>query len=180
MTGELASLARAVASDVGRSHAENALAEHFLPIVRLYGRRHLRTDAAAEDLAQDTLGAVLVALRAGMVTNLDDVGGFVHGVARNKVREARRVKEVTRRVDVDPPEGSVTHEPVLVGLRMHLFFCLAQLTESARQVLMRTYFYDEDSNEVGAALSLAAGNVRVIRHRALEALRRCLEPGDER
>ncbi len=179
MTEGLASLARAVADDVDRSRAEAALAEHFLPIVRLYGRRHLGA-VAAEDLAQETVSAVIVALRARKVTNLEDVGGFVHGVARNKVREAKRAKDLARRVDGEPPEEAGPHEPVLVGFRMHLFFCLAQLTESARQVLMRTYFYDEDAGEVGAALRLGAGNVRVIRHRALEALRRCLQPGEER
>jgi RNA polymerase sigma-70 factor (ECF subfamily) len=38
-----------------------------------------------------------------------------------------------------------------------------------------TYYDDRAADEVGAALGLSPGNVRVIRHRGIERLRLCVE-----
>jgi RNA polymerase sigma-70 factor (ECF subfamily) len=39
-------------------------------------------------------------------------------------------------------------------------------------------FYDEQPSEaVGMQLGLSAGNVRVIRHRGIDKLRRCVDAG---
>ena len=50
-------LARRIAGGLpGSTDAEEAeLYRRFAPRVRLYGRRHLQNDAAADDLAQDVL-----------------------------------------------------------------------------------------------------------------------------
>lgn len=173
MSEELVALVHRVAT-ADDSHAEQMLCAHFAPIVRLYARRHLGDAADADDVAQETLAIVLEQLRAGNLRDPNKVGQFVFGIARNKVRENRRAVLRRRRLDADhAPSASV--EPVLVGFRMHLFFCLAQLTERARLVLERTYFAGEQSSEVADALALSIANVRVTRHRALGALRRCLE-----
>lgn len=167
-----------IASDIARGEgaAERALAEHFGPILRLYGRRHLRDAVRAEDLAQDTLAAVIVALRAGRLDHDEKLGAFVFGVAKNKVKEALRARErEARRAPVTPPEEIA--EPVLVGFRMHLFGCLSQLTERAREVLARTYFAEDTAPEIAEAMAMTANHVRVIRHRALAEVRRCLEGG---
>jgi RNA polymerase sigma-70 factor (ECF subfamily) len=53
--------------------------------------------------------------------------------------------------------------------------CLQQLPERERSVLVMTFYDDRPADEVGAALGLTPGNVRVIRHRGIERLRRCVE-----
>lgn len=159
-----------------RPAAERALAEHFGPILRLYGRRHLRDAVRAEDLAQDTLAAVIVALRAGRLDQEDKLGAFVFGVAKNKVKEAHRARErEARPAPMERDEDVV--EPVLVGFRMHLFGCLSQLTERAREILARTYFAEDTAPEIAEAMAITDNHVRVIRHRALAEIRRCLEGG---
>jgi RNA polymerase sigma-70 factor (ECF subfamily) len=40
-----------------------------------------------------------------------------------------------------------------------------------------TFFDDQPSDVVGQQMGLSAGNVRVIRHRGIDKLRRCVEPG---
>ena len=52
--------------------------------------------------------------------------------------------------------------------------CLETLPERERSVLVMTFHEDKDAGEVGGQLGLTAGNVRVIRHRALERLRDCV------
>ena len=173
MSVDLGALARDLASQDRRAAAEAALCAHFLPILRLYGRRHLRDAGAAEDLAQETLAAVLVGLRDGRLAHDERLGGFVLGVARNKAHEARRARARSQRVPPAAPEE--TAEPATLGFRMHLLLCLGQLTERARAVLERTYVADEDAAEIGAALGITANHARVLRHRALAEVRRCLE-----
>lgn len=172
------------AADTPAAHdpaTERAFCDEFGPALRLYGRRHLADAAAAEDLAQETLAVVLTALREGRVDGSRELGRYVFGVARNKVRELRRAERRRGRIEhavLGTTPGAAEHEPILVGFRMHLFGCLSQLTERTRQVLERTYFAEEAPEEIAAALAVSIGNVRVIRHRALGALRRCLEGGE--
>src|SRR5436853_19394 len=47
----------------------------------------------------------------------------------------------------------------------------------AQQVLLLTFYAEKTTTEVGQALGLAEGHVRVIRHRALEQLRHCFAAG---
>jgi RNA polymerase sigma-70 factor (ECF subfamily) len=55
--------------------------------------------------------------------------------------------------------------------------CLQGLAERERTVVVETFFADRSSDEVATALGISAGNVRVIRHRALARLRECMDGG---
>jgi RNA polymerase sigma-70 factor (ECF subfamily) len=52
--------------------------------------------------------------------------------------------------------------------------CLQALPERERTLVVLTFFADKPGDEVAKELSLSAGNVRVIRHRALARLRACM------
>ena len=63
-----AELARQVSTaDGGAAEAEAELFRRLAPRVRLYGLRHLRDPAAADDLVQEVLWMTLERLRAGRV-----------------------------------------------------------------------------------------------------------------
>ena len=53
--------------------------------------------------------------------------------------------------------------------------CLDRLPERERAVLVMSFYDDQPSDAVGRQLGLAPGNVRVIRHRGIDKLRRCVE-----
>ena len=55
--------------------------------------------------------------------------------------------------------------------------CLERLPERERAVLVMSFYDDQPSEAVGQQLGLSAGNVRVIRHRGIDQLRRCVEAG---
>jgi RNA polymerase sigma-70 factor (ECF subfamily) len=57
---------------------------------------------------------------------------------------------------------------------------MAQLGEQDRVVLVLTFYADQSAAEIGAALGLSDGNVRVTRHRALVRLSACVGGGGER
>ena len=57
---------------------------------------------------------------------------------------------------------------------MKLAGCLETLAERERTVVVLTFFADKSGDEVARELGLTAGNVRVIRHRAIARLRGCM------
>jgi RNA polymerase sigma-70 factor (ECF subfamily) len=158
------------------AEAEAELCRRLAPRVRLYGRKHLRDEAAANDLMQDVLVMLLEKLRRGGIREPEQVVSFVLGTARQRVIDQRRGSARRARIlesfplDLEPPEASA-REPLDAE---RLRGCLAALPERERTVLVLTFYDDRPADAVGAELALSAGNVRVIRHRALERLRACV------
>ncbi len=166
----------AAAGAVPDAAAEAELYRRFARRVRLYGLRHLRDAHAAADLVQQVLLMTLERLRAGEIREPERIASFVLGACRMTVLEMRRG---TRRREAlleqwgggeeafEGPEPLAFHPERLVG-------CLEALSERERSVVILSFFSDQPADEVGAELALSAGNVRVIRHRALARLRDCM------
>ncbi len=161
--------------------AEAELYRRFAPRVRLYGQRHLRDGHAAADLVQQVLLMTIERLRAGEVREPDRIASFVLGASRMTVLDTWRG---TRRRETlldtwgDPTRVYEAPEPLVLD-RDRLADCLAALTERERSVVALTFFADKAADEVGAELAINGGNVRVIRHRALARLRKCLGADEE-
>jgi RNA polymerase sigma-70 factor (ECF subfamily) len=176
-------LARRVA-EAGRapdSAAEAELYRRLAPRVRLYGLRHLRDRQAAADLAQQVLLMTLERLRAGEVREPEKIASFVLGASRMTVIEMRRGtrrREALLETWSDATEAFEVPEPLVLDPD-RLAGCLGALSERERSVVVLTFFADKPADEVGAELAISAGNVRVIRHRALARLRGCLGAGED-
>jgi RNA polymerase sigma-70 factor (ECF subfamily) len=174
-------LARRVAAAGGKpdSAAEAELYRRLAPRVRLYGLRHLRDRAAAADLVQQVLLMTLERLRAGEVREPERIASFVLGACRMTVLEMRRGqrrREEILETWVPAFAGTTEEPPEMVALDAdRLASCLEGLSERERSVVVMSFFADKAADEVGAELALSAGNVRVIRHRALGRLRDCME-----
>lgn len=173
-------LARRIAScaPVRDTAAEAELCRRLGPRVRLYGLKHLRSEAAAADLMQDVLVMVLQKLREGAVREPERIASFVLGAARQTVVDWRRSGARRARileafpVDLAPQEADEDGPERLDAERLQ--HCLAALPERERAVLVMTFYDDRPADAVAAELNLTAGNVRVIRHRGLERLRGCM------
>lgn len=175
-----AELARAVmvAGGAGSPPAEAELCRRFGRRVRLYGRSRLREDAAVDELVQRVMLVVLTKLRAGEVHAPDRIESFVLGTARMVTRELARPREQMVELDAELPcPLSETCPDALVLLR--LGECLKGLAERDRTVVSLTFFHEQTADEVGQALGMDPGNVRVTRHRALVRLRGCMGLGAE-
>ena len=70
--------------------AESEFCRRFAPRIRLYGLRHLRSEAAAADLTQDVLLMTLQKLRSGAVREPDRLASFILGTCRQVVIDGRR------------------------------------------------------------------------------------------
>lgn len=175
-------LARAVAA---RAPGEAAAAEaelyrRFAPRARLFGLKHLRDRAAADDLAQQVMLVVIERLRAGDVRNPDQVGSFVLGTCRMITaglrRTERRRQDLHRRF-VGPPDAAVAAADVPPAETDRLGRCLSAIRERERTILLLTFYAEKSAAEIGRALGMTSGAVRVGRHRALASMRQCLESG---
>jgi RNA polymerase sigma-70 factor (ECF subfamily) len=174
--GEL--VRRIARKDDGES-AEEELCRRFAPRIRLYGLRHLGTLDRATDLVQAVLLAVIEAARAGRIEELDHVERFVLGTSRNVALRMRRTE--ARATPTDPTELDVgmflpTFEHVDAGALMQ---CMSKLDGRSRTVIVMSFQSESSADEIAQLLETTAGNVRVVRHRALLQLRRCLGDGKE-
>jgi len=172
-------LVRAIADrGTGGREAEVELCRRFGPRIRLYGLRHLRDQDRARDLVQSVLLAVLEAARAGRIAEPERADRFMLGTCRNV---AQRMREGDARQGSDAgldelaaPE--VEHETVDLGA---LLRCLALLDERGRRIVTLSFREERRSAEIAGLLATTEGNVRVLRHRAVASLRRCLDGQEE-
>lgn len=163
------------------SAAETELYRRLAPRVRLYGLRHLRDRHAAADLVQQVLLMTLERLRAGKVREPERIASFVLGACRMTVldwRRGNRRREALLEEWGGAEEAYEEPEPLALDAE-RLAACLRSLSERERSVVVHTFFSDSPAEQVGAELGLAAGNVRVVRHRALGRLRTCMGLGGE-
>jgi RNA polymerase sigma-70 factor (ECF subfamily) len=153
---------------------EAALCRQFAPRIRLYGLKHLRDEDRARDLVQGVLVIVIEALRAGRVEDLERLDRYVLGTCRHVVQRMRH--EGAR---AEPTDGAVFEAlaalPAIDTVdHAALFRCMGHLEARARTILLMSFYRERSADEIAGAMNLSAGNVRVVRHRALAQLRDCL------
>jgi RNA polymerase sigma-70 factor (ECF subfamily) len=155
---------------------EEDLCRTMAPRIRLYGLRHLRDEQAAADLVQQVLIMTIESMRAGKVRDLGKIESFVLGTCRKVVLEIRRGGARRERLlEQYLPPVSAFPEPAPDLDK--LAECLVRLAERERSVVVMTFYEEHSSETVAAALGLSNENVRVIRHRALGRLRKCMSGG---
>ena len=144
--------------------------------MRLYGLRYLRDEDAALDLMQQVMLLTIEKLRSGSVRDVDQIASFVFGVSRSMVKDQKRrewrrerLREAFELPDmVQSPMGDAALDVECLER------CLAGLAERERMVVLLTFYAERTAGEVARELALKEGNVRVIRHRAVERLRACM------
>ncbi len=170
-----AELVRQIGSGSDRE-AEAELYRRMAPRIRLYGLRHLRDEHAAEDLTQQVLITTLEALRAGRLREPEKLASFVLGTCRMTVLNLRRGAQRKQLVldqfgaDLLPAaQVSVPHVD-----RDQLTRCVQNLKERERTVVVMTFYDEQTGADVANFLGVSEANVRVIRHRAIHQLRKCM------
>jgi len=170
-------LADAIASAVpGAAHEEEAeLYRRFAPRVRLYGLKHLRDAAAAQDLVQQVFVVTLERLRRGDVRNAEAVGSFILGTSRTVAADLRRTTQRRERLTQTFADRTLSITPAEEWLdQARLERCLNSLPSRDKALLVMTFYAEKKGADIGSDLGIAPGAVRVARHRALMRLRDCV------
>jgi RNA polymerase sigma factor (sigma-70 family) len=165
-------------SSGGGGQEESALSEEFRERVRLFAFRWVGA-AHSEDVAQETLRRVVLALRGGSILNRTQPSAFIFQTARHvcmelrraSARETRALERLEREgipapvLNPDPLRGPARDRSDLTALGMR------QLSLED-QHLLRLFYVDGWGNaEVADELGLSAATTRVRKHRALSRLR---------
>jgi RNA polymerase sigma-70 factor (ECF subfamily) len=169
-------VARAAAGD---RDAEATLCRRFEGAVRLFARRRLRKPEAVDEFTQDVMLLLIEAVRGGRVEDPARLGGFVLGICRNLALD--RVRQKERRdalwqmygAELAAPAPAAPGEEVSYEV-IHLEDCLSQLPQRSRDVVRLAYGEARSADEIAGELGTSAVNARVLRHRALQALRSCM------
>ena len=165
----------------GDRTAEAALCRRFLPAVRSFARRRLRTPDAVAEFTQDVLLLVLEALRRRAIEDPARLGGFVLGICRNVALD--RVRQRERRQLLWQQYGAAWEniEERMPGTDevpgydiIHLEDCLNRLSQRARDVVRLAYAEAKSHREIADHLATTEANARVLRHRTLLTLRSCM------
>lgn len=157
--------------------AEGELYRLMAPRVRRYGLRHLRDVHAADDLMQQVMAFTIEHLRNEQVREPGRVVSFVFGTCRMTVMQMRR-GEQRRQALLESNADMMNIADIAVAPRLdheRVAGCLERLPERERSVLVMTFYEDKPAAEVGGALGLTSGNVRVLRHRGIAKLRDCVK-----
>lgn len=164
---------------------ESELTARFWDRIRLFAARRVNDAAAAEDIAQETMRRVIEALRSGRVQNAEAIAGFVFQTAKHVCMHAHRsagreARAMRRLHDPSDPEGA--HPDPLARLvseerRTRVRAAMQTLSPDDRDLLRALYFEQVDTTELAARLGLAAGALRVRKHRAVQRLAAALGAG---
>lgn len=165
-----AELAALVASREVRAEAQ--LFRRFAPRIELYGLKHLGDRSAADDLVQQVMLRVLEAVREGRLEEPDKLTSFVFGTCRNVTWDLRRALRREQRLEREATSLEASVGPPTLGEQdvTRLASSLNALSERESTIVRMSFFEDRSTDDIAARLNLTAGNVRVIRHRALAKL----------
>jgi RNA polymerase sigma factor (sigma-70 family) len=154
----------------GDQAAEHALATHFRRRVLLMMLARLRDRDAAEEITQETMLAVIAALRKGQLRQAESLGAFVHGVARNLANNhLRTIRARPPAVELtDDALASVPHADFEGAQRVAIVRReIAKLEPIDREVLARTLVHGQKPGQIAREMALSPDVVRARKSRAL-------------
>jgi RNA polymerase sigma-70 factor (ECF subfamily) len=155
--------------------AEVAFCQRFGPRAQRYGQKHLRDVDRARDLSQTVMISVIEAMRAGRVEDPGRIDRFVLGTCRNVALRMRDVDSRAAPTAIEELEVLAVVpevEPMDLGA---LVRCLAELDGRGRSVVFLSFNEGRAAEEIASVIGTTAGNVRLVRHRAVAQLRRCMD-----
>ena len=186
LVNEAADDARLLAAAQRGDHAAfTAIIERHARLVHGYLRARLSRLADAEDLGQEVFLRVYTAKAVPREGAGVAMRPWLIGIARNVLREHARSTKRRREtawtelcLDIEDLAGSGprddgTFDDVLGKLPR----CLEALGPSARQAIDLYYHDDLRMQEIATRFKRSEGAVKLLVHRARQAVRRCLESG---
>lgn len=170
--------ALAIAAQKGDRKAFTGLVELYQQTIYGFLRARLTDQTVADDLCQEVFLRCFVGREK--LARAAEVGPWLIGIARNLLREHAR--KLTRRKEVMWTELCLELDALVMDREgenehamAHLPQCLASLGESAREAIDLRYRSQLRWGEIGLRLRRSEGAVKLLVHRARQALKNCLD-----
>lgn len=155
----------------GDQSAESALANEFGPKILVMALARTRDRELARELVQDTLLAVIEALRKGQLLDCEKLAAFIHGTARNLINNYFRNERHKPRLE--PLRDVLAHNDT-IGQMEHaeqvrlVHQALEQLHHQDRNVLWLTLVEGRKPGEIASMLGVTSEAVRTRKLRAVK------------
>ena len=161
------------------SDDESSLGERFRPQIVYFALRRLRDRTLAEEVAQETLVAVIRALRENRLRDDSKLPAFVFAVAKNLIYQMyrKRYQEAQANPDLemnffkpwisDPEAGLLLEEQ-----RKELGRALDRLRPIEREILRLSFEEGKTGVDIAQEMGMGQAAVRKQKSRALARLRK--------
>jgi RNA polymerase sigma-70 factor (ECF subfamily) len=162
----------------GDTSAEDEFVEKYRRPVYAVAAARMRDPEAAQDLAQEILLAVLEALRAGRLEDVNRLSAFVQGTARNRINTylASLYQERDR---PSPPSAAAVATPddcyEQTERETLVRRALARLTPKDRKILLLILVDGLKPGEIAARLGISSERLRKRKSRALQRIREAVK-----
>ncbi len=163
----------------GDRSAEDRLCVKYGQRILLYARHRLGNDEDARDICQETLMAVVTALRTRRIRAPEKLASYIYTVCRNRIIDtlAKLAREVpvedVHRIEIslEPKQDQILGEHDVTALRRSL----SKLKPIDRKILYLRYFSRLRYEDIGAMLGLTVDALKKRAERARNKLRRDLK-----
>ncbi len=167
------------AAQRGEARGWSALFERFYPDVHAYALARLGDVTSAEDVAQDVFVAAVTSIRSLRDRREPAVQAWFLHICRNKVVDHIR-RAVRYRANAANPEHSFAPDPSAIAeINLEsdrVRAAMVRLTDEQQDILVRRFVLDQSIEDVALITRRSLGAVKSMQHRALESLRRALDP----
>jgi RNA polymerase sigma-70 factor (ECF subfamily) len=164
----------------GDDEAFARLYRRYLPVVLRWCLRETRDREVAADLAAEVFAGAVIAARRYRADG--SAAGWLLGIARNKLRESQRRRQVEnsarRRLKIDPlalTDSDLERVEELAGLDGEAIRLLADLPAEQRDAISARVLTERSYGEIAAELRCSESVVRQRVSRGLRTLRSQLE-----
>ena len=158
----------------GDSSAEEELSAYFHPRILAMAVFRLREPEAAREIAQESLLAVLLALRQGKLREPEKLPSFVSGTARNLINNhfrSLRTQPDQMPLDLDTPSSvNFATEAELLEQRRMVREALGRIDPRDRAILLLTLVEGMNPREIAPRVGLSPENVRTRKMRAIRQI----------
>jgi RNA polymerase sigma-70 factor (ECF subfamily) len=156
--------------------------KYFGDLVLIKARTRLSSaKETSEDVRQETLLRVLVAIRQGRVEHPERIGAFVNTVCNNVILEILRrrqnLSQFAETTDVASGETSTEIKLMEVERRLMVRRALEELDPKDQQLLRRIVLEEDDKDKVCNEFQVSREYLRVLLHRATHRLKAALKKG---
>jgi len=172
--------------DEWNTEGVTALYRKYFRSVYCFALQRVKSPEAAQDIRQDTLTAVIRAIKAKKIKDPQSLSAYVRGVCRNKVMaflgqegKVERLNEVGDMAEerTDALEQLISDEEatMLNKAKRAIRQCIKELNQPRQNVLILSFYDSLSATEIARRMNITAGNARKRKHDALQALRKCLK-----
>lgn len=142
--------------------------------IRIMALSALRDLEAAEEVAQESLARVVLAIREGRPRDPHSLGAFARGIARHVIVDTLRARQRETTLGLEherPAEGDPLATLLSAEQAARIRAALEQLSSGDRELLRLSFFEGMTPQEVAERLGEPSTRIRKRKERALARLR---------